>query len=123
MNIASFIQTLTEQPEGIDFNDTLAVIDAHYRFTPTAFKNGQQHNAAGQNNGSCKLFAFASLQQLDEQQTLACFGKYYRDVLNHPHGDDHQNIRNFMQTGWAGISFDTMPLTVIHNQENQHEPI
>jgi len=34
---------------------------------------------------------FAQLQQLSQAETLACFGKYYReDVLQNPEGDDHQ---------------------------------
>ena len=124
MNLTSFLQTLNSQPEAIEFTDTMAVIDTLYSFTPTAFRNGTQHNAANQNNGSCKLFAFARLQQFDEQQTLACFGQFYRqDVLQNPDGDDHQNIRNFMRTGWTGIEFDAQPLTPIKTQENAHESI
>jgi len=46
------------------------------------------------------------LHELDQQQTLNLFGDYYRlDVLNDPQGTGHQNIRNFMADGWAGISF------------------
>ena len=72
----------------------------------TAFRNGELENAAGQNNGSCKLFAFARLQGLSKEQTLACFGAYYRnDVLGNPTGTDHQNIRNFMQYDWDGIAY------------------
>ena len=61
---------------------------------------------------ACGHAAFALLNQLSEQQTLACFGAYYRDdVLKHPEATDHQNIRNFMKTGWAGVKFESMPLT------------
>jgi hypothetical protein len=28
------------------------------------------------------------------------------DVLKNPNGTDHQNIRNFIEFGWDGISFD-----------------
>ena len=46
------------------------------------------------------------LQNLSEEATLACFGAYYyEDVLKNPNGTDHQNIRNFMKTGWDGIAF------------------
>jgi hypothetical protein len=49
---------------------------------------------------------------LNEKQTLACFGKYYReDVLRHPENDDHANIRNFMLYGWEGIVFEGEALT------------
>jgi len=107
MSLTSFLQRLRETPEQIEFADTLAAIESHYVYTPTAFRNGEIENAAGQNAGSCKIFAFAKLQNLDESQTLACFGRYYReDVLNHPDASDHQNIRNFMRTGWKGVAFD-----------------
>jgi hypothetical protein len=106
MNKNAFLQQLKTQPESIAFTDTIAVIDANYNFTPTAFKNGELQNEAGQNNGSCKLFAFAQLQNLTPQESLACFGAYYRDdVLKHPDATDHQNIRNFMKHGWNGIKY------------------
>jgi hypothetical protein len=107
-----FLQRLASAPETIAFNDTIAVIDAHYDFTPTAFRNGDQQNEAGQNNGSCKVFSFARLHRLTPEQTLYCFGSYYRDdVLKNPQGTDHQNIRNFSRTGWDGIVFQGDALT------------
>lgn len=105
MNIQTFLQQLQIQPDSIAFNDTIAVIEANYDFTPTAFKNGELQNDAGQNNGSCKLFAFAKLQNLTPQQTLACFGSYYRDdMLKHPEATDHRNFRIFMEYGWSGVA-------------------
>lgn len=101
-----FLHTLATAPDSITFNTTIEAIDAHYDFTPTAFRNGVLINEAGQNNGSCKIFSFAKLQQLTAQQTLHCFGTYYRDdVLKHPQNNDHQNIRNFIRSGWEGIVF------------------
>jgi hypothetical protein len=92
----------------------MAVIEAHYDFSPTAFRNGDTENAADTNNGSCKIFAFGLLNELTEAQTLACFGDYYRkDVLENPAGDDHQNIRNFIKYGWKGISFSADALSFI----------
>lgn len=111
MTLEDFLNQLNISPESIDFADSMAVIEDRYIFSPTAFQNGDLHNEAGQNSGSCKLFAFAQLHGLDEQSTLHCFGKFYRvDVLEQPDGDSHQNIRNFMKTGWSGISFDSAPL-------------
>ncbi len=110
MNLQTLLQKLNDAPESVEFTDTMAVIEALYDFTPATFQNGEVLNAAGQNNGSCKLFAFAQLNKLSEQQTLNCFGAYYRDVLNTPQGSDHQNIRNFIKYGWAGIEFDGLPL-------------
>lgn len=112
MDISAFLKQLSDAPDSVQFTDTMAVVEHAYTFTPAAFTNGNLRNEAGQNSGSCKLFAFAMLNHLSEQQTLACFGAYYRDdVLKHPQGTDHQNIRNFMKTGWAGVKFDSMPLT------------
>jgi len=104
--ITSFLEKLRQTPKEIAFGDTIAVIDANYNFTPTAFQNGDQHNAAGENSGSCKLFSFAKLQNLTKEETLACFGPIYDEVLNDPNGTNHQNIRNFMKTGWEGIRFE-----------------
>jgi hypothetical protein len=106
MTIAAFLEKLKQTPEAIVFSETIATIEENYDFTPTAFENGSQHNAAGENSGSCKLFSFAEMQNLSEAETLACFGAYYyEDVLKNPNGTDHQNIRNFMKTGWDGIAF------------------
>lgn len=111
MALQPFIDKLNNSPQTIEFSDTMAVIDSLYHFTPTAFQNGELHNTADQNNGSCKLFAFARAQNLSEEQTLACFGAFYRnDVLKDPDGSSHQNIRNFMRSGWEGVSFEGVPL-------------
>lgn len=112
MSIKDLLQQLQTSPEKIEFADVMSTIDDAFVFSTTAFKNGDAHNAAGTNNGSCKLFAFAKLQQLDQASTLALFGDYYRiDVLNNPGGDDHANIRNFMQFGWDGITFEGQALS------------
>ena len=100
----------------VSFNYTIAVITEHYYYQPTEFSNGLSEqaliNTAGINEGSCKIFAFALMHQLTEQQTLNLFGDYYRvDVLNDPNGSGHQNIRSFMRDGWQGITFHGTPLT------------
>src|SRR4029079_13458423 len=111
--ITSFLEKLKLNPKSIAFADTIAVIEENYNFTPTAFQNGEQHNAAGENSGSCKLFSFAKLQNLTKEETLACFGPiYFDEVLNDPNGSSHQNIRNFMKTGWDGIKFEGESLVI-----------
>lgn len=98
---------LKSNRETIQFNDVISFIDNHYDFTPTLFKNGNIINEADQNNGSCKVFSFAKLNDLSEDETLFLFGDFYRnDVLRNPEGIDHQNIRNFIKFGWEGISFE-----------------
>ncbi len=64
MKLEDFKNKLKGNPREIKFSETMAVIDANYEFKPKAFKNGELLNAAGENSGSCKLFAFAQKQNL-----------------------------------------------------------
>ncbi|MCL1666816.1 HopJ type III effector protein [Elizabethkingia ursingii] len=101
------LEQLEQSPEAIEFNDVIAYIDNNYDFTPTEFRNGNTVNEAGQNNGSCKVFSFAKVNNLSKENTLNLFGAFYReDVLKNPEGTDHQNIRNFIEFGWDGIAFE-----------------
>ena len=116
--ISQLISQHVSQPDTskqLDFEDTMAVINDHFNYVATAFTNGVSDmsvsNQAGQNEGSCKIFAFAQLLTLSEEQTLRCFGRFYQDVINTPNGKDHGNIRNFMRDGWKGIHFEGQALT------------
>lgn len=112
MDLDAFLKQLDQIPEQIQFSETMAVIEANYNFTPSSFINGNTLNEANTNNGSCKIFSFGLLNKLSKQQTLACFGGYYRDdVLANLDGNDHQNIRNFMVSGWNGVKFDHIALS------------
>tara|TARA_R110000796_G_scaffold183498_2_gene299956 strand:- start:25272 stop:25616 length:345 start_codon:yes stop_codon:yes gene_type:complete len=112
MKLEEFKSKLKNSPQEIDFSETIEVIETNYNFTPTAFKNGEIYNAAGENSGSCKVFAFAQIQEFSKEETLACFGKYYfKDVLQDPEGNGHQNIRNFIKTGFEGLKFEGEPLS------------
>jgi len=116
MNTEELIKKIKIAAETVEFNDVMETIAADYNYQASTFYNGlgdkRLTNTAGSNEGSCKIFAFAQLNQLNQQETLACFGTYYRDdVLQNPNGDDHGNIRNFMQDAWAGIKFEGIPLT------------
>ena len=100
------LEQLKNFPETINFNDVIVFIDENYNFKPVRFVNGSIVNEANQNNGSCKIFSFAKMNNLSEKDTLALFGDFYRnDVLQNPEGEDHQNIRNFIKYGWNGIQF------------------
>ncbi len=115
MSLVAFIEKI-KNDERIQFAETIAVITEHYDYQPTLFTNGlkeeQVTSAPGTNEGSCKIFAFALLNNLSPQHTLNLFGDYYHlDVLNNPNGTDHANIRTFMKFGWDGISFKDTPLT------------
>ena len=112
----SLLTQIKTQPETVQFDDVIHTISQNYHYTPTAFSNGiqgdQVQSQAGENEGSCKIFAFAKLNNLTQEQTLHCFGDYYRkDVLSNPDGTDHMNIRTFIKYGWSGIEFEKMPLS------------
>ena len=111
MTVDELLRKLDTEPDTIDFTEVIDTIEHAYTYTATRFHNGTgSHvitNEAGSNEGSCKIFAFGKLHNLNARQTLACFGTYYReDVLGHPDHDDHANIRNFMAHGWKGIRFE-----------------
>jgi len=113
--IKTLIQQLCTTPENVQFQDVISVIDENYHYTPTQFSNGLQEekitNASGENEGSCKIFSFAKINDLNETQTLHCFGEYYRsDVLKNPDNSDHGNIRTFIKYGWSGIIFESTVL-------------
>ncbi len=115
MTVETLLRLLQSNPATVEFQDVMSVIAEQYDYTPTRFTNGQGDDrvvsAAGENEGSSKIFALAQLLGLTQQQTLACFGRFYReDVLLHPQGENHANIRNFMRHGWAGIHFDSEAL-------------
>ena len=95
-----------------DFDDTLALIDQHFEYQPTGFDNGPLHNAAGENAGSCRVFALAQYCNLNETDTLNLFAQHYQQVLGDPAGSSHGNIRQFISTGWSGIRFDDQPLRI-----------
>jgi len=114
MNLNSFIEKIKNNVP-VSFDETMAVISENYNYQPAEFSNGLNDerliNKAGTNEGSCKIFAFAHIHRLDQQQTLSLFGDYYRlDVLANPAGTGHQNIRNFIHYGWEGIRFNSEPL-------------
>ena len=111
MSLDDLIQKIKNTPNSVEFDQVMAVIDAYYDYSETAFSNGvgdsRVDNSAGENAGSCRIFAFAQINGLNESETLVCFGKYFReDVIAHPENTDHANIRTFMRHGWQGIRFD-----------------
>ena len=115
MSLSIFLKKIKNN-ESISFDETMTVITEHYHYQPCEFSNGIGENkiinTASTNEGSCKIFAFAQINQLDRQQTLNLFGDFYRiDVLKKPQRNDHQNIRNFIQFGWDGINFSQQALT------------
>ncbi len=111
MTLQDLLNEINTNPEKVEFNDVINVIDSEYNYSPSRFINGKADDAiineSGSNEGSCKIFAFAKLNNLNKQQTLACFGKYYReDVLQHPDANDHANIRSLIKNDLDNIQFD-----------------
>lgn len=107
-NMKEQIKTLLNdiKQSALSFSDVLKFIETDYEHQPTAFKNGEAYNEATQNQGSAKVFAFAQLNGLSQEDTLYLFAEHYQSVLNNPTGTDHQNIRQFILNGWPGISFE-----------------
>lgn len=88
------------------FKDVLAYIDEHFAYQPSSFQNGTQRNSANENQGSARVLYLGKMSGLSVDDTLKLFAEHYRSVLAAPEGDDHQNIRQFMQQGWEGVRFD-----------------
>ena len=106
--LITFLKKLKDN--SLTFKEVIEFIETYYHHQPTAFKNGEAHNEATQNQGSAKVFAFAQLNNLNEEDTLSLFAEHYQSVLNNPSGADHQNIRQFMIHGWPGIIFEGQAL-------------
>lgn len=110
------IETFRQQLNSLEhkFATTLAFINQNYSFQPTAFNNGEVENEEGQNEGSCKVLAFAILEGLSDQEALLAFAEHYRSVLMNPMGTDHQNIRSLQKNGLSMVSFVKFPLTKLN---------
>ena len=114
MTLVHLLSLLSLNSDEVSFEQVMQVVSDNYSYTPASFSNGDLLNDAGTNEGSCKIFYFAKLNKLTEQQTLACFGRYYhKDVLQNSQGSDHGNIRNFIKTAWQGIEFQSVALTAL----------
>ncbi|MEC7120759.1 MAG: HopJ type III effector protein, partial [Pseudomonadota bacterium] len=81
------------------FEDVLNYINQNYDYTPAAFSNGPLHNAANENAGSCRVFAFAQLNHLSATDTLSLCAEHYPAVLATPAGTDHPHMRAYTQEG------------------------
>ena len=73
-----FLEKMRLSPEPVSSEGTMAAIEQNCQFTETGFSNGEVKNAAGQNDGSCKIFSPGHLNSLTDEQTLHCFGYLYR---------------------------------------------
>lgn len=111
MSITVFLSKLKSNQLN-SFQEVIVFIDENYNFIPTAFKNGNQYNGVGENTGSCKVFSFAKLHNLTQEETLLLFCEHYQAVLNTPEATTHQNIRNFIRFGWDGITFEAEALVL-----------
>lgn len=113
MTEEELLEQIRSRPDEVEFDDVIQVIDRYYQYQPVRFRNGLDErlivNEPGRNEGSCKILAFAMRHGLTVDQTLACFGRHYReDVLGG--GEGHANIRAFMRDGWEGVAFEQEPL-------------
>jgi len=114
-NLEKHLKQIRSHTYKTEFDEVISTINEFYDYTATRFTNGCDDmlvlNTSGENEGSCKIFSFAQLHKLNKEQTLNCFGKYYRDdVLKNPQASDHANIRAFIKHGWSKIQFDNAAL-------------
>ncbi|GAA4131443.1 HopJ type III effector protein [Sphingobacterium kyonggiense] len=108
MTITQLLSNLSNQQA--QFKDVLGYIEEHYHYQASAFKNGKQENSSNENQGSAKVLYFAKLENLNQEDTLSLFAEHFQAVLDRPQGEDHQNIRQFMENGWDGVSFESTVL-------------
>ena len=113
--MADFIDKI-KQGQKVRFAETMEYIARNYHYQQASFSNGlgerRLDNRPGENEGSLKIFSLGRILGLNKQQTLTLFGElYWRDVLENPQGDDHTNIRNFMEFGWEGVALGQNALT------------
>lgn len=104
MNTAELL--IKSKGSQLQFQEVLAHIADQYSYTPSAFQNGTLKNSKDENQGSAKVFYFAQLNSLSQEDTLRLFAEHYQNVLDHPAEDGHQNIRQFMANGWDGVLFE-----------------
>ena len=69
------------------------------------FKCGDLFNKPNENTEAAKIFSFALMTKMSEEQTLRLFGEVYRDLASD--GKDHPNLRIFAKNGWSKVSFET----------------
>jgi len=112
VRVEDLLKKIRTHRETVEFKEVMLTISENYNYRPARFVNGAVVNEPGENEASCKIFAFAKLHNLDVTETLSCFGKFYReDVLKKPEGTGHENIRSFMVCGWQGVEIEGEVLT------------
>lgn len=96
--------------QNVPFIEIIQYIENNFQVNPTAFRNGEAYNSEAQNQGSAKVLYFAKLLNLSKEDTLLLFAEHYQSVLADPEGENHQNIRQFMENGWEGVHFEGIVL-------------
>ena len=89
----------------VSFKETIDFLDAHYYYFEVPFRNGPLSSKPNENVGTAKILSFGLMTRMTEEQTLSMFGEIYRDLS--PSGTDHANIRQFLKTGFSGVSFES----------------
>ena len=110
MNTSEYLEQLRSGVK-MDFSDFTNLIDQEYEFLNVAFTNSGLVNSKEENQGTAKVFCFGLIHSLSESDTLRCFGEHYQSVIEDSNGTSHQNIRNFMKTGFDGLAFESEVLS------------
>ncbi len=72
------------QQDDYAFSETLAFVAEHYDYQPSAFRNGNVENAAGQNEGSCKTLGLALLEGSEPGRSPARLRRTLPQRAGHP---------------------------------------
>jgi hypothetical protein len=84
----------------------MAVIEDHYNFNQQLLRTVYNTMLPEKTQDLVNYFALCGTSGTNSEGTLFALAYYFEDVLGNPNGTDHhQNIRNFMKTGWDGIAF------------------
>lgn len=109
---------MTTATPRLDANVTiLSAVTGVRRETNYGFSLQGLISQAGQNTKTLIILAFAKCAGLTIPQTLPLFGEAYAEVLQHPGGESHQNIRMLMMMHSEHIGLEGVHI------EGQHEGI
>lgn len=87
---------------------TIKALKYFYKIPNSGFSIGNCVNGPNENTGSLLIFMYARAgkQVLSNDQIKELFAEAWDEVVEDPEGSSHQNIRNFIQYGIAGVVFE-----------------
>lgn len=112
---------LAREWKNTDFGNTIQAIDSILETEPVDFVNGEVPNTSGENLWSLKVLAFGKMMWFHTQEVLSMFWEYYREVIDNPDGNSHQNIRALQKTGIECVDISENPFSLTYSYDNIYE--